>query len=507
MSRTRSFLTVFILTIVGYSANIQARSLNAEDIAWLNRVTYAVNNQSLKDYEKLGRDAYLQQQLNAKTAALPPEVSKIFDDEFVSFDDRMGEILDLRDERKKAKGQDKATLVKEIVSSGKDSVYQAQARQLMRAIYSPNQLREQIVWFWLNHFNVYVQKSNIRWQIGDYEDRAIRPHALGKFKDLLKATLVHPAMLTYLDNSQSRKGNINENYARELLELHTLGVDGGYSQTDVKEVARILTGVGVNYSGTAPSKIPNGKADDFIAKHGFEFNPARHDYGEKKVLGATYKGAGWAEVEQLIDQLSKSPATAKHISTKLANYFVSDSPPQSLVKTMSEKFLATDGDIAATLEVMFKSKEFIASLKSKYRYPTQFVIASLRHEYESKTITNYGPVVSWLRQLGQPLYGYVTPNGYSLSASSWNSSGQLSQRFEIARALGGAIPQLFTEPGEKTKGKSAKPPIMKNDLFKTVYQPNLTQNTIQVLKKGSNTTLWNTLFLSSPEWQNREVSQ
>src|SRR5690606_671622 len=127
------------------------------------------------------------------------------------------------------------------------------------------------------------------------------------------------------------------------------GVDGGYSQNDVKEVARVLTGVGVNYTGKKPAKIPNDKVDDLIHKDGFEFNPARHDYGTKKVLGVVYKGAGWPEVEQLITQLSKSPATAKHISTKFAYYFVSDNPPASLVKAMSEKFIASDGDIAATL--------------------------------------------------------------------------------------------------------------------------------------------------------------
>ncbi|WP_226816439.1 DUF1800 domain-containing protein [Advenella sp. FME57] len=503
MNRLSAMLCVIT---VAFSVSIEARELTTEDIGWLNRVTYSVNQQVLVEYQRLGREAYLQKQLAANSAQLPPKVLTVFNSEFVPFDERMGEILDLRAKRNKiGDGDTKANLVKAIADSGKKSVFQARSRHLIRAIYSPNQLREQLVWFWLNHFNVYAPKANIRWQIGDYEDKAIRPYALGKFSDLLKATLTHPAMLTYLDNARSRKGKINENYARELLELHTLGVDAGYSQNDVKEVARILTGVGVNYKSREP-RLPENRAMGYINDHGFEFNPARHDYGTKKVLGVSYKGTGWGEVEQLIEQLSKNPATAKHVSKKMAQYFVDDSPSETLIKTMSEKFLTSDGNIAATLAVMFESKEFLESLKSKYRSPTQFVIAAVRHVYERQLIVNYLPVINWISRLSQPLYGYVTPNGYSLASSSWNSSGQLSQRFEIARAIAGKVPKLFTAQEEKEKRK-VKPPIFQNSTFKAVYASHLSPNTTKVLSKAQNIPLWNTLFLSSPEWQNREVKK
>ncbi len=497
------YITLCILCGIGVVSN--ATAADASETAWLNRITYGVNKQILGEFETLGRDRYLARQLAADSDHLPVEALGVFDSEYVPLRDAMREILDLRAQRKNAaNSQGRAEAAKAIASSGKDALYRARSRHLIRAIYSPNQLREQLVWFWLNHFNVYAPKANIRWQIGDYEDRAIRPHALGKFRDLLTATLTHPAMLTYLDNARSRKGKINENYARELLELHTLGVDAGYSQDDVRAVARILTGVGVNYKGNKPRLSP-GKAQDYrFRDDGFEFNPARHDYGAKKVMGIDYPGSGWNEVERLIEQLSTHPATARHISRELAAYFVGDDPPQALVEAMSRTFMGSDGSIAATLKIMFESDAFAASLRSKYRSPTQFVVASLRQAYENRLILNYRPVIGWMAMLGQPLYGYVTPDGYALTSEAWNSSGQLSQRFEVARAIGGKVPKLFTGRSAGMVDVKSEPPSLRNAVFDRSYAPYLSSNTKKLLDEAKNPILWNTLFLSSPEWQSRE---
>ena len=180
---------------------------------------------------------------------------------------------------------------------------EAASRSLLRALYSPNQLQEQMTWFWFNHFNVHQYKTNLRVMVGDYEDRALRPRALGRFRDLLIASATHPAMIRYLDNEQNAAGRINENYAREVMELHTLGVDGGYSQADVQELARVLTGLGVNFSDKAPNLKP-GQRELYVRQGFTEFNPARHDMGEKVVLGHRIAGRGWNEV---LDELAGSP--------------------------------------------------------------------------------------------------------------------------------------------------------------------------------------------------------
>jgi uncharacterized protein (DUF1800 family) len=193
---------------------------------------------------------------------------------------------------------------------------EAATRSLLRDLYSPQQVREQMTWFWFNHFNVQANKRDIRAMVGDYEDQAIRAHALGRFRDLLEATLRHPAMLRYLDNDQNAANHINENYAREIMELHTMGVGSGYSQKDVQELARILTGVGVDLKPDPPKLKPELQPL-YIRAGLFEFNPARHDFGDKVFLGHVIKGSGYAEVEQALDLLAASPATAHHVSAQL----------------------------------------------------------------------------------------------------------------------------------------------------------------------------------------------
>src|SRR2546430_318655 len=267
----------FLLLLVASCAGPgNAPGSRGEDLLLLNRVTWGANPSSAREFARVGPARYLEAQLQpAQEAALPPEVQAQVDamtitrrpvDELAKEMDSRRKGLDLlrSDDEKKAAQQ---AYQQELTRLGRE----AAARMLLRALYSPWQLREQMTWFWMNHFNVFQYKANLRVLVADYEERAIRPHALGRFRDLLGATARHPAMLIYLDNAQNAASRINENYARELMELHTLGVDGGYTQRDVQELARILTGFGVR-EGL------------------FEFIPGRHDYGDKLLLGRTIRG-------------------------------------------------------------------------------------------------------------------------------------------------------------------------------------------------------------------------
>lgn len=259
---------------------------------------------------------------------------------------------------------------------------EAATRSLLYALYSPAQLQEQMTWFWLNHFNVYQNKQNLRALVGDYEAQAIRPYALGRFRDLLGATLRHPAMLRYLDNEHNAKGRINENYARELMELHTLGVGGGYTQGDVQELARILSGVGIARSANRP-RLPAGLQAQYVRQGLFEFNPQRHDSGDKVFLGHTIRGRGFAEVDEVLDLLSRHPTTARLISRELALYFVADNPPATLIDKMAQTYLRSDGEIAAVLRTLFESDEFAESLGSKFK--DRFITCSQRFAWRMTT--------------------------------------------------------------------------------------------------------------------------
>ena len=273
-----------------------------------------------------------------------------------------------------------------------------------------------MTWFWFNHFNVHQYKSNLRILVGDYEDHAIRAHALGKFRDLLVATLRHPAMLRYLDNTDNAAGHLNENYAREIMELHTMGVGSGYTQADVEALARILTGVGIDVEAGRAEAQARTAIRSSLREGAFEFNPARHDYGDKTFLGHEIKGRGFAEVDEAIDILVHHPATATHLSKQIATYFVSDNPPDTLVAKMAQTFKATDGDIAAVLATMVHAPEFAASLKPgvKFKDPVHYVFSAVRLAYDDKVILNTQPVQNWLNRLGEGLFNHETPDGYSM---------------------------------------------------------------------------------------------
>ncbi len=342
-----------------------------------------------------------------------------------------------------------------------------QAGKLLRAVYSDRQLEEVLTDFWFNHFNVFIGKGADRYLVTAYERDVIRPHVLGKFKDMLLATAQSPAMLFYLDNWQSegpdsdaaigrpvaqnrprpnapqrsgalypippkpqqsaaaqnqqkRRSGLNENYARELMELHTLGVNGGYTQHDVTEVARVFTG------WTLDQPQQGG---------GFTFRPRLHEPGDKVVLGHHIQQAGENEGIEVLTLLSRQPATARFISTELAQRFVSDNPPPTLIDAMSKTFLKSDGDLREVLRTMFRSPEFWApeAYRARVKTPFEFVVSSLRATQAD--VTDPQALIYVLNKMGQPLYGSQPPTGYSTASDVWVNSAALLDRMNFGLAL------------------------------------------------------------------------
>ena len=472
---------------------------------WLNRITYGIDGATVAEYQTLGRKGFLEKQLRGSEDGMPAAVSATLAHldminlplsqslQDIDLANKHINTLPTEDDKQQAR--------KQLNDQAGIAVYETNKRHLLRALYSPAQLKEQMVWFWDNHFSVFQGKANLRWSVADYEEHAIRPHALGNFRDLLMATLKHPAMLMYLDNAQSAGGKINENYARELLELHTLGVNGGYSQQDVQELARILTGVGVDTQPTSPKLKPEWQAL-YLRDGAFEFNPARHDFGDKQFLGQSITGQGWGEVEQAIDLIVKQPATAHFISNKLALYFVSDDPPPALVDRMAKAFQHSNGDISAVLRTMFSSKEFTASLGSKFKDPMHYVVSAMRLAYNGKTVTNLKPVNNWLNSLGEPLYGRLTPDGYGMRQRDWASSGQMSKRFEIARAIGGGSAGLF-DSDDGSPPVAFGFPMLSNRLFYETVDNVMSVPVKLALDKAASQAEWNAYLLASPDFMYR----
>ena len=214
---------------------------------------------------------------------------------------------------------------------------QAAARSILHALYAPDQLRERMTWFWFNHFNVHQTRRTFASSSATMKSRAIRPLALGKFRDLLDGHALSSGDAALSRQCRQCGGHLNENYAREIMELHTMGVGSGYTQADVEALARILTGVGINLKPEEP-EAQAGIASQLVREGAFEFNPARHDYGDKTFLGHAIKGRGLAEVDEAVDILVRHPATATHLSRQIATYFVSDNPPEALVQRMAQTF-------------------------------------------------------------------------------------------------------------------------------------------------------------------------
>ncbi len=466
----------------------------------VERLSWGINTSTAMQVHQLGAAKYLQQQLQLAPMTNVPDMPQLVREQIAGMTISQKSLMEIATEleqlRQSSEGKD--------ASDDRRKQYQqelnrldreAQSRAILRALYSPQQLQEQLCWFWFNHFNVFQGKANIRIMLGDYEEQAIRPHVLGHFRELLLATSHHPAMLRYLDNEQNAVNHPNENYAREIMELHSMGVDGGYTQKDVQELARILTGVGFNFKRESPPRLGNLQSQ-YVRSGAFEFNPKRHDYGDKQFLGHVIRGRGLGELDEAIDLLARSPATAHFVSRKLALFFVGDSPSPELVNKMAATFSSTDGDIRAVLNTLFATTEFTASLGHQFKDPQHYVFSALRLAYDDKPILNTNPVISWMARLGQPRYGKLTPDGYPLTSTAWDSPGQMTTRFEIAKAIGNGSAGLFrTENGTDLPGF----PQLSNVLYFTYLQSMLSPNSLKSLEQAASPQEWNTLLLASPE--------
>jgi uncharacterized protein (DUF1800 family) len=492
-----------------------AGELSGDDLRAINRLTFGANDAAADAYIKTGRAGLWAQQMRyVGDEALPPRAREMVRTLTITGTPVRALVGAYEEEAKRLKdlpeGEGRKARHKELNERYKFILEEAQRRRIIRALYSGNQLQEQLTWFWFNHFNVFQGKEKVKLLVADYDESAIRPHVFGRFRDLLLATLMHPAMLVYLDNAQNAVGHINENYARELLELHTLGVDGGYSQQDVQELARILTGVGVNLD-SRQIKLPPRLRGYYVAQGLFVFNPQRHDFGDKTFLHHRIPGRGFDEVAEVIDILCSQPATARFISTKLAVYFMGDDPPANVIQRMQNAFLASSGDIGHTLQAMFDSSEFWRDdyLGKKFKDPVQYVFSAVRLAYDGRMITNYKPVQNWLHALGEPLYGHQTPDGYGMRQKDWASAAQMTKRFEVARHISNAGPKLFgpadadeNESPQPSTAGDMQPAIAQSRTFMRM-QPLLSEQTSQALAQAKDNREWNALFLSTPEFMYR----
>ena len=424
----------------------------------LNRLTFGPQPGQVESVQKLGLSRWLDQQLNPSAiddSALGSRLTPLPDRP-----DGIG-----RPAARNASEQQRQEMQRQNRQFARQSVQTLASQKITRAIYSERQLEEVLVDFWFNHFNVFAGKGRTSSFLPDYEREAIRPHVWGNFRELLGATAKSPAMLFYLDNWLSadpkaaeqlqnvnnrrrvriagrfpqgpgaqgadnnmppqqqqgpRRNGLNENYARELMELHTLGVDGGYTQQDIIEVARALTGW----------TLANGQDG------GFRFMPALHDRGEKKVLGHTIRsGGGIDDGEQVLDIVAAHPSTAKHIATKLVRRFVNDEPPIALVNKVAATFTKTKGDLRETVRTLVTAPEFYAAEHrgAKVKTPLVFVVSAVRAT--GRDMRDNRQILNALQQLGMAPYQCQPPTGYDDTADTWVSAGALVTRMNIAQQL------------------------------------------------------------------------
>ena len=422
----------------------------------LNRLAYGPRPGDIDRVERMGLSSWIEQQLHpdgiddsALKARLPEQPA------------RPSQVTDQ----------------KELRQWGRQSVQALGAEKVTRAVYSERQLEEQLVDFWFNHFNVYAGKGRTSEWLVDYERHSIRPHVFGKFRDLLEATAKSPAMLFYLDNwlsadpaaaerqqalqqqraarlgnaqnqqqAQNRKRGLNENYGRELLELHTLGVDGGYTQKDIIEVARAFTGWTIapanQQAANLAARRPNARglqaqlAQGAVQEGEFRFTPALHDTGEKIVLGHKLKGGrGIEDGEEVLNIVARHPSTAHHIAYELAQRFVSDEPPKELVERAAKTFRDTDGDLREVVRTIITSDEFFAkeARGAKVKTPLEFVASAARAT--ERDLPDARPLLQALMQMGMPLYMCQPPTGYDDTADTWVSAGALVSRMNMAQRL------------------------------------------------------------------------
>jgi uncharacterized protein (DUF1800 family) len=400
-------------------------------IHFLNRISFGPTRETVQRVARQGISVYLEEQLHPETIPDTLMGEKLAGLKTMRLSSR--ELIELYPLPRQQAGQE--MMGQQPMQGPRVVILELQQARLLRAVYSQRQLYEVMVDFWSNHFNIFAAKGADRWLATAYDRDTIRPHAFGRFKDLLLATAQSPAMLFYLDNwlsaaanaaatkfaPNNRRRGLNENYARELMELHTLGVDGGYTQRDVQEVARCFTGWTI--------RQPRAEGT-------FYFEPRIHDSGEKMVLGTRIPpGGGMEDGLQVIDLLARHPSTARFIALKLARRFISDEPPPSLVNKAAEAFLHTEGDILTVLRTLIESPEFFApqSYQAKVKKPLEFVASGLRVSGAEVQISHQ--LLRYLGRMGEPLFLAQPPTGYPDAGASWTSPDMLLTRINFATDL------------------------------------------------------------------------
>ncbi|HEV3142042.1 MAG TPA: DUF1800 domain-containing protein [Vicinamibacterales bacterium] len=544
--RTAIFCLLLGIPVLAGPARLSAGAINndARTVAHiLNRIGYGARPGDVEKVRAIGLDRYIDEQLHPDRIPDSAAASRLAGLTSITMNSReIAEkyerpLEELRRQRA-ANGRQDAPPARGAGAPGvsndappamQDPVQQrAQAvvlelseQKILRAIYSERQLQEVLTDFWFNHFNVDARKGPDRFMLTEYERETIRPHVLGKFRDLLDATAKSPAMLFYLDNWMSTDPNgphmdpraargriargpfgpvfipprmpqqqnpnnmrrgLNENYGRELMELHTLGVDGGYTQKDVTEVARALTG------WTIQNPRQGG---------GFRFEPRLHDEGQKIVLGHVIKaGGGESDGRQVLDILATHPSTARFIATKLVRRFVSDTPPQALVDRAAKRFGETGGDIREVMRTILTSQEFLSpdAYRAKVKTPFEFIVSAMR-----STVADVGdamPLVRAINQLGMPLYQCQPPTGYKDTADAWVNTGALVNRMNVAlRLANGQMPRVSVERDQLPADGDA--------MIARLLGGEASETTRATIAKASTPPQMAALTLGSPEFQRR----
>ena len=532
----------------------------AHPLAFLDRIGWGADAEQLRQLQQDGATRLLDAQLRPDPhPVLPAQLQQTLDALPVNAPLRqlipplVEQLRQIRRARKSSGGTDDAGQAQQQLKALHQQMNaltrQAMAQQMLLAVYAPNQLQQRLDWFWMNHFNVF-HGFLVGPMMADYQRRVIAPHALGHFRDLLRATMFSPQMLLYLNNAQNARGHINENYARELMELHTLGVGSGYTQADVTHLAHALTGLGVDLINRPVRVRPVWR--DLVWQRGLVvFNPARHDSSPQLVLGHTLEGNSVDEMDQVIDLLDDEPATARHLSFELAQYFVADQPDPAMVAAMVRTWQRSDGDIAAVLRTMFLSPQFAASLAApQFKDPMRYVISTVRAGLAGqRLIRNPQPMLGALAALGEPLFGRSTPDGYPVGAGAWDGSGAMTTRFRIAQQFGAGAPMLFAAEPPYLRGDGPLPgqapasmdatmdatmdgtmqasmqaqspqletvadplpgrrprrpaPDLAHSAVYLAAEPGLSQATRQALAQAGPRVRWNALWLASPEFMNQ----
>jgi uncharacterized protein (DUF1800 family) len=533
---TAALITPQAIALLAFTAAVSPDDTRAI-VHVLNRIGFGPRPGDVEKVAQIGLKQYIEQQLNPQSIPDAGMAARLEGLDSVNlsireinrqYEQPQLEMRRLRQQQQAAAGnnppsqEEMRRMMQANGPQAGDVLAELSQHKMLRAVYSERQLQEVLTDFWFNHFNVDARKGRTRFLITEYERESIRPHVLGKFRELLEASAKGPAMLFYLDNWMSidpngpnprarpqpgfqgrpiarggrgriqiqmqrppqqqannpRRG-LNENYGRELMELHTLGVDGGYTQKDVTEVARAFTG----WTIAGPRQ----------AGAGFFFDAVMHDDREKVVLGHRIKaGGGIDDGEQVLDILASHPSTARFISTKLARRFVSDDPPQALVDRLAARFTATSGDLRELMRTLLTSPEFLSSsaYRAKVKTPLEFVVSAVRAT--GANLTDVRPLVRALQQMGMPLYQCSPPTGYKDTADAWANTGALVNRMNFAAQLANGRQLGIALPAQNRDG-----------LIATVLGADVSDATRATIAKATSAPQTVALTFGSPEFQRR----